>query len=62
VRPSYDDHKAAPWEQYAFDATGKPRIGRQSREWTAIGPTQGKCLRNMASAPREIGESRVPQW
>ena len=48
------------WEMYAFDQTEKPKVGRRSREWTAIGQTEHECIRVMARCLREIGAGRVP--
>lgn len=45
---------------YAYDTTEKARIGKRSREWTAVGMTQAECVREMARCLREIRAGRVP--
>lgn len=40
---------------YAFDQAEKAHIGRRSREWTAVGPTEVECVREMARCLRAIG-------
>ena len=50
-----------PWSMYAFDPTEKPKVGHRSREWTAIGPTEARVVREMARCLREISEGRVPR-
>jgi len=49
------------WTIYAFDTTEKGHIGKRSREWTAVGETEAKCVRDMARCQREIGEGRAPR-
>jgi len=58
-RPSYHDERRE-WTQYAFDQRERPSVGVRSREWTAIGPTELACLREMARCLREMGAGRVP--
>ncbi len=49
------------WEQYAFDPKEKPKVGKRSREWTAIGKTEVECVREMAYCLRELREGRWPK-
>ena len=49
------------WEQYAYDTTEKAQIGRRSREWTAVAPTEVGVVREMARCLQAIGEGRVPR-
>jgi hypothetical protein len=49
------------WEQYAFDPKEKPKVGKRSREWTAIGKTDVECVREMAYCLRELREGRWPK-
>jgi hypothetical protein len=49
------------WSLYAFDTTEKAHIGKRSREWTAVHPTQEGVLREMARCVREIAAGRVPK-
>jgi hypothetical protein len=49
------------WEQYAYDPLEKPKVGKRSREWTAIGPTEVKCVREMAHCLRELAAGRWPK-
>lgn len=48
------------WALYAFDTTERVKIGRRSREWTAVAPTEEDVVREMACCLREIGAGRVP--
>jgi len=50
-----------PWSMWAADMTEKSKLGRRTREWTSIGPTEAACVRNMARALSEISEGRVPR-
>ena len=54
-RPSYDEHRQPPWQQFAFDPLETPRVGRRSRSITAGGETELDCLREMA---RELATLR----
>lgn len=62
-RPSlHDDVRGAEhWEQWSYDPREKPKAGKRSREWTAVGRTEVECVREMARCLREISEGRVPQ-
>lgn len=33
----YFDERHNRWEQYAFEQTERPIVGKRSREWTAVG-------------------------
>jgi hypothetical protein len=44
----YFDERHNRWEQYAYDPSEKPVVGKRSREWTAIGPTELRCVQTMA--------------
>jgi hypothetical protein len=61
-RPSMHDEVrgAEHWELYAFDPREKPRAGKRSREWTAVGRTEVECVREMARCLCETSEGRVP--
>ena len=41
---------------YAFDASEIPIVGKRSREWTAVGPTELRCVQEMA---RRLGELKA---
>ncbi len=58
--PSYHVERRE-WSQYAFDTREKAHIGRRSREWTAVGPTEEGVVREMARCLREITSGRVPR-
>jgi hypothetical protein len=47
------------WQLYAFDPTERQKVGRRSREWTAVAPTQERVVRAMARVLLEIGEGQV---
>ena len=49
------------WAPYAYDTTERVKIGRRSREWTAVGPTEVDAVREMARCLREIGAGRAPK-
>ena len=46
---------------YAFDPREKAVIGVRSREWTAIGTSEGEVMPEMARCLREISAGRVPR-
>ncbi len=60
-RTSYFHDELDWWEQYAFDPREKPKVGKRSREWTAIGKTEVECVREMAYCLRELREGRWPK-
>ena len=39
-RPAFDPHKVVPWSLYAFDRSENAKVGRRSREWTAMAATE----------------------
>lgn len=49
------------WALYAFDATERVKIGKRSREWTAVAPTEVGAVRELARCLREIAAGRVPR-
>jgi hypothetical protein len=49
------------WALYAFDTTEKAHIGRRSREWTAVAPSEERVILEMARCLREIGAGRAPK-
>ena len=55
----HDEHST--WEQYAFDPTERPKVGKRSREWTAVRPTEAACVREMARCLVELSEGRWPR-
>lgn len=59
-RPAYNDQQQT-WEVYAFDQNERAKNGLRKREWTAEGPTEEQCIRNMAYCLREIAAGRVPK-
>lgn len=58
--PSYHVERQE-WATYAFDTREKAHIGKRSREWTAIAPTEDLVVREMARCLREISEGRPPK-
>lgn len=48
------------WALYAFDTTERAKIGKRSREWTAVHPTEEGVVIEMTRCLREISEGRVP--
>ena len=59
-RPLYNARRDE-WSLYAFDTTEKAKIGRRSREWTAVGPTEERVVREMARCLTELAAGRVPK-
>lgn len=59
-RPYFHDERGT-WEQYTFDPKERPKVGKRSREWTAIGPTEVDCVRTMAYCLRELAAGRWPK-
>ena len=47
------------WSQFAFDPSEKPIVGTRSRDWIAVGPTELRCVQEMA---RCLGESKAGRW
>lgn len=60
ARPSTTS-SASKWALYAFDTTERVKIGKRSREWTAVAPTEEGVVREMARCLHEIREGRVPK-
>ncbi len=47
-------------DELIFDTTDKVAVGRPSREWTAVGESEVKCVREMAPCLGLIVAGRVP--
>jgi hypothetical protein len=46
------------WALYAFDTTERVKIGKRSREWTAVAPTRDRRrARNGAVSARDSGRA-----
>lgn len=60
-QPTEPTVRGLEWTQYAFDPRETPRVGRRTREWTAMAPTQLGVLREMARCLREISGGRAPR-
>jgi hypothetical protein len=59
IGPTAYDGRRDEWSLYSFDATERPKVGRRSRDWTAVAPTQSGVVREMARCLREIGQVAV---
>ncbi len=59
-KPAFDERRDQ-WSLYAFDPSERPKVGRRSREWTAVHQTQIGVIRSMADCLREIAAGRVPR-
>lgn len=59
-RPYLHEERGA-WEQYAFDPSERPEVGKRSREWIAVGRTEVECVREMAYCLRELEDGRWPR-
>ena len=49
------------WSMFAFDPSETPVVGKRSREWTAVGQTELRCVQTMAYCLRELGAGRWPK-
>ena len=58
--PSFDERRDEWSLLYAFDTTESVEMGKRSREWIAVHPTQEGVLREMARCLHEPGEGRTP--
>jgi hypothetical protein len=58
--PSYHDERRE-WVMYAFDPDERPVMGRRSREWTAVAPTEDAVVRERACCLAEISDGRWPR-
>ncbi len=58
--PSYHDERRE-WLLYAYDPSERAKVGRRSREWTAVAPTEEGVVREKARCFREIAAGRVPR-
>jgi hypothetical protein len=59
-RPGFEE-RYNQWSMYAFDPSETPIVGKQSRESTAVGPTDLACVREMARCLAELREGRWPK-
>ena len=59
-RPGYEE-RYNQWSMYAFDTFERSVVGKRSREWTAVGPTELRCVQEMSRCLRELGEGRWPK-
>jgi len=59
-RPMYHDERRT-WEQYAYDPAERPKVGKRSREWTAIAPAEVECVLEMARCLVELRAGRWPE-
>lgn len=58
--PAFNERRNV-WSMYAFDTTERVKMGKRSREWTAVHPTQEGVVREMARCLREMAAGRVPR-
>lgn len=61
ARDELHDSTPPGWYVGTYDTTAKAHIGKRSREWTAVHPTQIGVVREMARCLREITDGRVPK-
>ena len=59
-RPYYGERHDR-WEQYAYDQSETPVVGKREREWTAVGPTEVRCVREIARCLAELKAGRWPK-
>ena len=46
---------------FAFDPSETPIVGKRSREWTAVGPTELRCVQEPARCLGGLKAGRWPQ-
>ncbi len=46
---------------FAFDPSEKAVVGKRSREWSAVHPSEVGVIREMARCLRELGAGRWPR-
>jgi hypothetical protein len=44
----------AEWSMYTFDPSETRVVGKRSREWAAVGPTELRCVQEMAPCLGEL--------
>lgn len=59
-RPSYHDERRE-WVMYGYDPRERPKVGKRSREWTAIASTEVGVVIEMARCLVELREGRWPE-
>ena len=59
-QPGYEE-RYRQWSMYAFDPSETPIVGKRSREWTAVGPTELECVQVMARCLAELKDGRWPK-
>lgn len=59
-RPSHDERRDE-WALYAFDTAERLKVGRRTREWTAVAPTQARVVREMTRCLRELASGGAPR-
>lgn len=59
-RPSYHQERRE-WLLYAWDPSEMPKVGKRSREWTALAATEVGVVLEMARCLVEIGQGRWPR-
>lgn len=59
-RPGLEE-RYGQWSMYPFDPCETPVLGKRSREWTAVGPTELACVSEMARCLGELVAGRWPK-
>lgn len=57
----HDEMAGGQWEQFAYDPSDRPRVGRRTREWIAIANSELSCVLEMARCLRELAAGRPPR-
>lgn len=58
--PGYEE-RHRQWSMHAFDPSEKAISGGRERQWTAVGPTEVACIRQMAYCLAELKAGRWPR-
>jgi hypothetical protein len=59
-RPAYH-HEDRTWHLYAHDPAERPKVGKRTREATAVGESEVECVRAMARILAVMGQGRWPK-
>ena len=61
ARRPYFNERQDRWEEYAYDQSETPVVCKREREWTAVGPTEVRCVQEMARCLAELKAGRWPR-
>ena len=59
-KPGYGE-RYNQWSMHAFVPSEKAVVGKRSRGWTAVGPTELRCVQEKTRCLAELREGRWPK-